>query len=334
MDDKNKQIYDQYDLDRDNVYKKRGFIYIESKNVLYVIKPYNYTEKKAELECLVKQILVERGFDLIDIIVKNENQVYLTYNKYGNRFVLKRWCSGEECDVTKISDVEKVSRNLARLHKVSYGMKLDFEDAVIPCKNIIYEYNNYNKELKHVRKYILKKKRKNELEIMILRYIDKYIQEAEYYYDKLKKSDYDKLYNHAIENNNICHGDYNNHSALIYDDLVYTVNFDKICYGVYVYDLYCFMRKVLEKNDWNASIGIDIIETYNDERVLSQAEKEIIYIFMAYPDKFRKLVNSYYNGKKTLMSARISEKMGELIDSEVKKKAFLEEIKNRYKLGI
>ena len=334
MDDKNKQIYEQYELEVDNVYKKRGFIYLESKDILYVVKPYNYTEKKAELECLVKRVLADRGFDLIDIMLKNNNQVYLTQNKYGNKFILKKWYRGEECDVTNIYDVEKVSRNLARLHKVSHGIRLDYAEAVIPCKNIIHEYENYNKELKRVRKYILKKKRKNELEIKILKYIDSYIQEAEYYYSKLKNCDYEKIYNEAIENNNICHGDYNHHSVIINNDMVCTVNFDKIAYGVCVYDLYSFLRKILEKNDWNDQLGINIIESYNDERELSLAEKEIIYIFLSYPDKFRKLVNSYYNGKKALVSARISEKLEELINGEVKKKEFLSIMKKRYNISI
>lgn len=334
MDDKNKQIYEQYELDVDNIYKKRGFIYLESKNILYVIKPYNYTEKKAELEYLVKKILSDRGFDLIDIMIKNNNQVYLTHNKYGNKFILKKWYQGEECDVTNINDIEKVSRNLAKLHNVSHGIKLDYADAIIPSKNVIQEYENYNKELKHVRKYILKKKRKNELEIKILQYIDNYIKEAECYSNKLKNCEYESLYNEAIENNNLCHGDYNNHSVIISNNIVYTVNFDKMAYGVYVYDLYCFLRKVLEKNEWNVKLGIDIIEAYNEVRELSQGEKEIIYIFLAYPDKFRKLLNSYYNGKKTLMSARISEKLEELINSEVKKKEFLSVMKKGYKLSI
>ena len=59
-------------------------------------------------------------------------------------------------------------------------------------------------------------------------------------------------------------------------------------------------------------------------------EKEILYIFIAYPEKYRKLVNSYFNGKKAWVSIRITEKLDELIQLEEKKNKFLEQFKKYY----
>ena len=125
-----------------------------------------------------------------------------------------------------------------------------------------------------------------------------------------------------MNNHILCHGNYTHHSVIVNDEYMATVNFDKLSYGLHVYDLYCLLRKTMEKNDWNIDIGIELIRQYDKENKLNKDEKEVLYILLAYPDKFRKLVNSYYNGKKSLMSIRISEKLAELVNSEIRKKEF------------
>lgn len=333
MDDKNEQIYKQYQLDVKNVLKIRGLIYIETEEGLYIIKPYKYSEQKANIENNVKFALIDKGFENVDYLVKNINDCYISQNKYGNKFVLKKWYKGEECDINSIEDLKKASRNLANFHKIVKSITIDNEySSNIHAKNIINEYESYNNELKRVRKYIYNKKKKNSLEISIIAYIDKYYEQGQYYLNKLKNSDYSKLYAKAIDNKWICLGNYNQHSVLLNDDSIATVNFDKIFYGVQIFDLYCLLRKAMEKNEWNTEMGISIIEEYDKEKKISQEEKEILYIFMAYPEKYRKLVNSYFNGKKSWVSIRITEKLEELVSSEQKKEQFLQHLKKIYQL--
>lgn len=333
MDEKNEQIYKQYQLDVKNVSKIRGLIYIETEEGLYIIKPYKYSEQKANIEDNVKFSLIDKGFENVDYLVKNINDSYISQNKYGNKFVLKKWYKGEECNINSIEDVQKASRNLASFHNVVKSITIDNEySSNIPTKNMINEYECYNNELKRVRKYIYNKKKKNSLEISIITYIDKYYEQGQYYLNKLKNSDYGKLYAKAIENKWICFGNYNHHSVLINDDSIATINFDKFFYGVQIFDLYCLLRKAMEKNGWNTEMGISIIEEYDKEKEISQEEKEILYIFMAYPEKYRKLVNSYFNGKKSWVSIRITEKLEELVSSEQKKEQFLQHLKKIYGL--
>lgn len=333
MDEKNEQIYKQYQLDVKNVSKIRGLIYIETEEGLYIIKPYKYSEQKANIENNVKFSLIDKGFEDVDYLVKNINDSYISQNKYGNKFVLKKWYKGEECNINSIEDVQKASRNLANFHNVVKSITIDNEySSNIPTKNMINEYECYNNELKRVRKYIYNKKKKNSLEISIITYIDKYYEQGQYYLNKLKNSDYGKLYAKAIENKWVCFGNYNHHSVLINDDSIATINFDKFFYGVQIFDLYCLLRKAMEKNGWNTEMGISIIEEYDKEKEISQEEKEILYIFMAYPEKYRKLVNSYFNGKKSWVSIRITEKLEELVSSEQKKEQFLQHLKKIYGL--
>lgn len=334
MDEKNEQIYKQYRLDIKNIFKVRGFVYIEADEELYVIKPYNYSELKASIENNVKYALIDNNFKNVDCLIKNNNDYYISQNKYGNKFVLKKWYRGEECDINSIDNLKRASSNLARLHKVLQEIKIDNEYmSKIPIKNMINEYECYNNELKRVKKYIYNKKKKNALEMNIIKYIDRYYKQAEYYLDKLKGSNYINLYKEAIDNKWLCHGNYNHHSVLLEEENIATINFDKICYGVQIFDLYCLLRKAMEKNNWDINIGINIVEAYNTEKEITMEEKELLYIFLAYPEKYRKLVNSYFNGKKSWISIRITEKLEELVDCELKKVQFLNYIKTVYNLN-
>ena len=320
MDDKNEQIYSQYQLDISSIYKVRGLIYLETQQGLYIIKPYNYSETRAKADGNLKNALCKKGFKNIDILIKNNFGSYITQNRYGN-----------ECDITSLCDLKLASRNLAVFHKIARNIELDEEDTCrIPTRRIIDEYDCYNSELKRVKKYIYGKKKKNSLEMNIIQYIDYFYSQAIKYSEELRKSNYLKLYSESIENKWLCHGTYNHHSVILCNDSVATINFERVNYGVQIYDLYCLLRKAMEKNDWDIDIGRSIIETYNEEKSILKEEKEILYIFIAYPEKYRKLVNSYFNGKKAWVSIRITEKLDELIKLEEKKNKFLEQYRKYY----
>lgn len=331
MDDKNEQIYSQYQLDILSTYKVRGITYLETQQGLYIIKPYNYSEIRAKVDGNIKNAFCNKGFDSIDILIKNNVGAYITQNRYGNKFVVKKWFKGEECDITSIHDLKLASSNLAIFHKIARDIELENEDECkITIRNIINEYDCYNNELKRVKKYIYGKKKKNSLEMNIIQYIDYFYAQAIKYSEELLKSNYFKLYEEAVENKWLCHGNYNHHSVMMCNGTLATINFEKAFYGVQIYDLYCLLRKAMEKNDWNIDVGVSIIEAYERERNISREEKEVIYIFMAYPEKYRKLVNSYFNGKKSWVSIRITEKLEELLKSEDNKKMFLEQFIKYY----
>ena len=104
---------------------------------------------------------------------------------------------------------------------------------------------------------------------------------------------------------------------------VATINFDKMHIGVQIYDLYILLRKAMEKNNWNVDYAKQMIQAYNNEKVITQEEKQILKILLSYPEKYRKLINNYYNGKKSWLSIRIYEKLNELIATETKRQEFL-----------
>lgn len=328
MDDKNEQVYMQYDLEICNVYKNKGVVYLETKDELYAIRAYNYTEKKMELENRIKEEIFNRGYTNLDICIRNRENAYVSQNKYGNKFVIKKWFRGCECDMFSKEEICIAIKNLAELHSKMRNIHIEENDASrIVRRDCLREYDIYNNELKRVKRYIYNKKKKNRLELDIIKTIDYYYKQADNSLQRLRESKYSILFERAIEEGNICHGNYTYHSVLIDKDNATTINFDRMFYGLQVYDLYCFLRKTMEKTEWDIELGKEIINTYTEINRLSRDEIEILFIMLEYPDKYRKLLNSYFNGKKAWVSIRIMEKLNELVIMEPKRQKFIDELK-------
>ncbi len=104
------------------------------------------------------------------------------------------------------------------------------------------------------------------------------------------------------------------------------INFEKCVRDNPVRDLYLFMRKLLEKNNWSQSLGDILLRSYDEEKGLTEKDYMQLYYRFAYPEKFWKIVNFYYNSGKAWIPGRNMEKLEKLLMQEKEKKDFLETI--------
>lgn len=108
------------------------------------------------------------------------------------------------------------------------------------------------------------------------------------------------------------------------------VNFEKCVIDSPVRDLYLFMRKLLEKGNWSESIGFDLVNSYDKVRPMEKEEFLQLYYRLAYPEKFWKIVNFYYNSGKAWIPGKNLEKLKRVTEQEKDKQAFLEKFKSKY----
>ena len=121
----------------------------------------------------------------------------------------------------------------------------------------------------------------------------------------------------------LCHGDYNQHNLLFTKEGLAVTGFEKLRFDLCVTDLTNFMRKILEKHDWSSGLGMDMVMAYQAERVLAPWELQQLYQKLLYPEKYWKIVNHYYNTRKTWISARDIEKLTRIYKQERKREEFL-----------
>ena len=86
------------------------------------------------------------------------------------------------------------------------------------------------------------------------------------------------------------------------------------------------MRKLLEKSNWSIPLGQELLEAYEREEPITAINRIDLYYRLAYPEKFWKIANFYFNSGKAWIPGRNQEKLEKLITQEKEKQHFLEEV--------
>ena len=212
--------------------------------------------------------------------------------------------------------------------------------------------------MKRVRSYIWDKNKKNEFEISYLNYYDTFYEQGMLAAKQLIDTGNESIVEDAIRERKVCHGNYTYHNIImlknkseaisknyvppgwinnkpIYatelscpDGIIATTNFEKAYIGLQISDLYQFLRKVMEKNDWDILYGSNIIDAYDRVRPISDRELTVLYLLLLYPEKFWKITNFYYNGKKSWISNRNIQKLNSIGEQNCKKDMFLQKLES------
>lgn len=359
MDDRNQEVFRRYDIRVYTTYKARGAAVLETDKGLLLLKGFEGSMPRVEFENAVKEFLIQKGYTNVDLYLRNMDGELVTEDFMGNKYVLKNWFVGEECNLKETVDVMNATTNLAIMHTLMMDMPIDEEVKKNNLQpNLLDTFEKRNRELKRVRTYIKDKRQKNEFELCYLSNYEKFYKQGLTAIQILKDSDYENLYQESIERCQICHGNYTYHNIMMLRGnqpasayelrsrnklrfpeneevglvaaeisnqfrLAAATNFDKAGVGIQILDLYQFLRKVMEKNDWDVDYGSMLIEKYNEVKPLSKEELKLLYVLLLYPEKFWKITNFYYNSKKSWVPQRNIQKLFTLQEQYEAKEAFL-----------
>lgn len=96
------------------------------------------------------------------------------------------------------------------------------------------------------------------------------------------------------------------------------INFVKLKVGSKIEDIYTFMRKIIEKNEFDIDLVDNMLKQYQSINRLEDTELKILQVMMDYPFKLWKIANSYLNSGKTGYALKNREKLDKFIMMEDK----------------
>jgi hypothetical protein len=356
MEDRNQEVFRQYNIKIYNTYRTRGAFILETDKGLKLLKNFVGSKNRVEFENAIQEYLTNQNYPCVDLYVRNSANEIITDDSTGNKFVLKNWFPGEECNLREETDVADAVANLAILHSLLRDVPLTNEQVLHNSYVDLMEvFDKRNRELKRVRSYIREKRKKNEFELCYMNCYDKFYEQALEATRILGDSQYSVMLRDAIEHSCVCHGNYTYHNIIMLktsrmglenikgsdsreilsaagisrkiNTNMATTNFDKAYVGIQIMDLYHFIRKVMEKNDWDLDFGSMILDTYTDILSVNKEEQKLLYVLLLYPEKFWKITNFYYNGKKSWVPQRNIQKLIGIQEQSESKKQFLDCLK-------
>ncbi len=328
MNEKGLQILEQYEIDLLRSFGGRGAVMLETEQGLKLLKEFAGSKSKLSYEQLLLAHLEKERVCRTDRAVANRKGELISIGDYETPYLLKNWPSGKECDTKNEEDLLRSMRTLACIHRAArdvWGLEGEAKNRLLGMDRRI-ELQKHNQELKRVRNFIRSRHKKGEFELLYLKYAEPVIREGQWALERLTESDYGRLYENACAGEHICHGEYIHHNILISRQETAVVNFQHCEINVQVNDISLFLRKIMEKHNWNEALAGRMLEAYEKELPLSGEELSYLAICLFYPEKVWKLSHHYYHTNKAWIPEKSASKLELFLEQEGRRKNLIKNL--------
>lgn len=325
MNEKYVEALAQYDMEIENVRKGRSGWICETNRGTKLLKEYRGTMKRLEFETQVLGQVKKVGGVQVDAYIRTCQDALIAPLEDGTRFVLKDWFLDRECNLKDTREILEAVAQIAKLHCIFREIPVleEWNLGSIMVHPMDQEMERHNKELQRARNYIRNKRKKTEFELCVIGNYHLFSKQAMEAQEGLEKLQSQEVGNHLF----LCHGDLDHHHVLMGNRYIAIIEYNKLHLGNQMTDLYHFMRKVMEKQNWNQSLGLDMLAAYHKILPLSQWERQYLYYLFLYPEKYWKQINFYFNANKAWIPARNVEKLCSLEEQLGSRNQFLSRIK-------
>lgn len=189
--------------------------------------------------------------------------------------------------------------------------------------NLLADFDRRCAELVRARNYMRRVSHRDDFELAFLGCYDRFMEQADMAYSFLNPEVTTTLTTKQKQKKMFIHGDCTHHNIVLQPDGMTFVGFEKAGAHLQMKDVYLFMRKVLEKNNWSYPLAFQMLEAYQKELPLQKEELTYLYARFLFPEKYWKVANGYLNRRKALPARRQQEKLSSFVQKEEKRQLFL-----------
>lgn len=358
MNDKSLEVLRQYDIKLNRAARGRGGMLLDTDKGVRLFLECMYPNAFYERESDITAAIADNGYRLVDTYCRNIDGNLVSVDEDGRRYVLKNWFDGRECSTKELADVCDAVRALGKLHIAMENLpeKLAVADAVAHTGGVhavgyqseeagidgktssgqaygrrseplINTYERHMKELKMATNYLKNKKRRTDFENIAYKNIGGFHREAVEAVERLNSPSIKAHLQNAYDTGELCHGSFNYHNVLFVGEDAAVTNFDRCRNECRIIDLYQFMRKILEKYDWDIKLAYRLMDEYNAVRSISDSDVELLSALFAFPEKFWKIINYYFNANKAWIPPKSIEKLNLVVEQNQSRQRLLETLK-------
>jgi CotS family spore coat protein len=332
VNDKAVNLLDKYDLNVNRVSKGRGTLICDTDKGMYVLKEYKGRSEKLQLLDRLQSRLSD-NIRTDTIVRTNEDELYVK-DLDNVSYILTRQLDGKECSYKSHEDILKACSAMARVHlKFMSPISLDDEalqEYEMPVFFYADEMEKHTTECRHVKNYLKKRPQKTDFERALLKEYDYFLEKAMDVTKRAKEESKAEYEAYVRSNSLYCHGDFQYHNVIFGKDETgsYTgiINMEHLSHDAGARDFYLFFRKISQKYDWSLNMAESMIDAYQSKRTFPPIELRSLKLRLEYPEKFWKIINFYFNSRKSWMPDRNNEKLDNLIRQEKNKERLIRQL--------
>ena len=322
------KIRDNFNIDVSNIspFRDNYIIYSNSKKIL--LKKVLMSPERICFIHNAKKHLMKNNFQCLDEYLLSKNdEPYIKINN--TLYTLTPIIDGIEINFEKSDDVINSSYLLANFHKFSRGFFLP-ENTFVKDElgKLPSVYKKRLNEIKKVKK--IASSTKTKFDYLLLEYIDYFFNLGTKVIDKLEKSNYMDLVHKTKKEGSFCHHEFTHNNIINNNGIYFLINFEFCCYELKIYDLCNLIKRKLRKCNWDIKEAKKILDFYQEKIPLSNDEFYIMKLMIMFPQKFWRVINSYYNSKKNLSEKIYITKLNNVINEITPIEDFLEKYDTLY----
>ena len=312
MQGMDREIAVNYGLEVKNIVPCKDTYMVHTDKGRKILKKMMFSPERILFIHGAKEHLVNKGFANVDRYMATlKGEPCFPFDNAN--YVLYDLLEGRECNFDNDTEVCKAAVLLAAMHSASRGYralegsKIQDELGMLP----VY----FNKRLEDIKKLKkIAKKGKSRFDHMLLENADYFIGLGEQAAAELEKSNYTSLVNEARADGVFCHHDFTHHNIICSEDALSVINFDYCCLELKIYDLANLIRRKMRKCNWDMDKAVLILDGYNSVEQLSRDETAVMKLILQFPQKFWRVVNRYYNSRRSWSERSFIVKLQEVID--------------------
>ena len=313
-------ILEQYELTVNGITKGRGIYICDTSLGMKALTAFRGSAERAWLLDKVLTYLQEQKIVVEQLCRTKEGEI-LAKDDAGGKYLLKDLFSGSECNPKSVEDMVCAVQALAKLHRCLRFCPVaipDFTDSDKNSLRLLYEKHYH--ELIKVKNFVKSRKKKNEFEMKFQKNYPHFMGQAERSLAMLTACEA------GWQRRCLCHGDFNQHNVICTQSGWQIINFENINANLPMADFCNFLRKMMEKNNWDFVLGQRLLDAYDRTDPLGLNEYRQLYVLLLFPEKFWKLSNHYFNSHKAWLSERDIEKLDRMMEQEQARELFLENL--------
>lgn len=324
MNDKAVNVLEQYDMTVNRTFKGRGTIICDTDQGMRVLKEYRGRTEKLELLFQLQGKLKDSL--RTDTLIRTKEGALFVKDIDNSVYILEEQVEGKECSYKNEEDIVKACGAMAKLH-LKFMTPQSEKICLMPVFFYADEMERHTVECKRVRNYLRKLHNKTEFERALLKEYDYFLEKAVAVTRRAREESQAEYEAYVNSNGLYCHGDYQYHNVIFGKGSggAYTgiVNLEHFAHDAGARDFYLLFRKISEKCDWSLDMAQSMLDAYQNRRVFPPIEWRSLCLRLEYPEKFWKIINFYYNSRKSWMPNRNYDKLESLIRQEKNREKLL-----------
>jgi len=324
VNDKAVNVLEQYDMTVNRTFKGRGTIICDTDQGMRVLKEYRGRTEKLELLFHLQGKLKDSL--RTDTLIRTKEGALFVKDIDNSVYILEEQVEGKECSYKNEEDIVKACGAMAKLH-LKFMTPQSEKICMMPVFFYADEMERHTIECKRVRNYLRKLHNKTEFERALLKEYDYFLEKAVAVTRRAREESQAEYEAYVNSNGLYCHGDYQYHNVIFGKGSggAYTgiVNLEHFAHDAGARDFYLLFRKISEKCDWSLDMAQSMLDAYQNRRVFPPIEWRSLCLRLEYPEKFWKIINFYYNSRKSWMPNRNYDKLESLIRQEKNREKLL-----------